>query len=272
MKKLAMVILMLAPTFSFADFPSIKVSNFTVDYNDPKGTGSAQEFEFPNEYVTVRKKLFNIIISKENDQFIFTYDANEYALENPPAILLDAQNFSWSNLNLNSFKNKINLTVAGFDYKSNDKLNSVSNLNLDCIENGDEQEDLAKKLLSSCLTQSKIKIAKVSIQTNEILNLLVANVIETKVSPSSTTLKKLLLEIVQHNFNLKLSLKSDITITIKAKGKTWYLQDENKIKVQLNHAKAGFFSVKEKIFSELENDTSGKVTVQRPFIYIDLNQ
>lgn len=267
-----MFLLLVIPCLAIAEFPAIKITNFDVSYTDPSGSGTATSFETPNEYVTLKDKSFDILFIKKDGTFIFTYGSNEFLLESPPTMLLDANNFDWSNFNLISGGNKINLSLDSLNYQSTTESGLLRSLKIDCTENGSNDDELGVKLLDSCLKQSKISLQQMRTVTNATLVNFIPKVVFNEEAQETTEIKNLILNVANHTFALKVTAKLDITATLKANGKVWYLKDENKIKIQLDKAKVGFFSVKGKIFAEFEKDTSGKIVVQRPYIYMDLNE
>jgi len=278
-----MILLIIVPNLSLADFPTIKITNFDVSYDNPSGSGTADEFQTPDEYVTQKNKMqdkrFEISFSKEENKFIFTYGSNEFVLESPPDMLMTAETFEWSDLNLQSLSSNINLTLGSLDYSAPTESGLMRSLSIKCTENvnseastGDEDnEELSVKLLDSCLKTSKITLAQYTSHAQGIVEKVINQSIFDQEPTETTKIKNLTLSVSNHSFALKVTAKVDITVTVKARGKVWYLKDENKIKIRLDKAKVGFFSIKGKVFSELEKDTSGKITVQRPFIYLDLN-
>jgi len=272
MKTLSLIIFLTLPLFSFADFPTINITNFSVDYTAPNGVGNAEEFETPDEYVTIRDKAFEISFIKQNDQFIFYYNSNEFILEKPPTILTDAESFNWSNLNFHSLEKKIKFTLEGLNYKSPKDSGRMQGFSLDCTENEDSDDEFNIKILESCLKQSKIKMSRFTSTSKKVLENLISQSVFNIEPQETTTIKNFNATVSNHSFALKVTAKVDITATVKASGKVWYLKDENQIKVKLRKAKVGFISIKGKIFSELEKDTSGKILVRRPYIFIDLNE
>lgn len=240
------IILLAALTFShlsFADFPMANIEDFNANYVDPSGKGSAKVFEFADLSFGENPSFE---IEKQAGNLFLKIGEEEFELTDIPLLADDVKNLAIDDVDFSSSASQFNLSVNSLKGEDSDKEVSLGRTSFECKNSGAVSTN---EVLDGCLnTYAKLRSSFLSL----------------KEGSNSTFVSNLQVDISKNNLNFYLKYK----VGIKGYGKAYF--EDNKVKIRLDSVKTGIFSVKSKVFAELEKLQNDQITVSNPWIIIDL--
>ncbi len=254
MKKIMIFALVVCSTSVFAEFPVGNISDFSGSYLSPSGKATASKWEYnglnysdPVE-IEVEEQAGSLYLSIDNDEFEF---------DQLPKQLEELESINWSGFNLNSngqvFQIQLGL-LKGRSFSSSDDMSiDLNKLNVKCEHIfSSEERTASEEFLDSCLNHSG--------------SLSIDSVVAGK-SGKMQSVSNIDFKINKNALNFSLKAKG---IKLKGSGEIYYNGDS--IKVKINKAKAGMFSVKGRLFKELKKQESDKLIVNNPWVEIILSK
>jgi len=232
-----------------AKLPEADIKGFDGSYADP--TGQAQSTKFLYEDISFEENA-NFVVEKQAASFFLQTPNEEIQIENIPSFVNDLEKLSWADINLSSNNTSFNLSVGSLSGENNERSLSLKEFSINC-KSQNRYEDLMSDLLDSCLNESG----------NLDLNSIVLNSVNKK----ETKVENLNIDIRTNSMDFKVKASG---FNVKGDGKVYF--EEDKVRVRIDKAKAGFLNVKGILFKELEKMESQSVKVNKPWITIYLNQ
>ena len=238
-----LIILLFLVKAAFAQGPGISISHFNLNYKNPSGVADAKHlilagYSFENSpRFTVEQQAGNFVLETADE--IIT-------IENVPEQIIELENLTVSNFNLETNTSKISLDVDQFNGSDIETKIDIKSVAIDC-QYEHLSEDIKDEFLNSCVNNTgRIKIARFSENGKNHIN------------NGDFRFNK-------NNLSFKIKAQG---LNVKGSGKAYYTPGLLRIKIE--KAKVGFLNVKKKMFKELEKIESQKVRVSNPWIEVDL--
>lgn len=229
---------------ALAQLPNLKVDNFSADYRSPAGSARADGIVY-EDYDFGSGPRFEVY--QQAGEFVLRQeDANgeEYRLDSLPALVYDWEALSVERVDLSLSERSFEINSKRVEYISHDGTQGyVSGLDVKCESLS--KNEILDSFLEMCLNQ------KMSFYLPFIDGVSVNNV-----------------NIWTNNNSLQFSLKNGVWI--KGYGKIFHEARDKLVRIRVDKAKAGFFNVTAKFFSEIKEFESETVSVERPWIEIKL--
>jgi hypothetical protein len=237
---------MLICTHIWAAEPLAQIENFNANYNEPSGEGSVDYLKIKESYDFKNKTEFSL--EKQASKIVLSLPQEDIEIEGIPEFIHRLKQLNIVKLQSMVKENLINLSFVKFDGKTQDVSLNINGFDLSCF-NEVIGEDL---LLDNCINgASSLEVDYFVYKTDKEANI-----------------KKLSLNIKNNNFSIYLKTKGQ---NIKASGLIEFDKKEMQVVIKINKIKAGFINVKGMVFKELRKIESDKVTVNNPWITINLN-
>lgn len=266
MKRIFITWLCLSTTV-FAANPSVEVTNFNFEYQDPKGHGTADSFSAQ----AFRDNSVTVDVEKQDKDFLLKVQGaanGEYVLKNAPELLTSAKNISLQVFNLN-FNNNFSMSLDEGYFESPDSELLLQKLSLSCVRNNSEK-DPQDQIVGGCTQQLTLKSSKFTSNslTKDFINSLVSGVIGAKVSNVSIT--GLDLKINGGNYNLSAEVKAQISGKAKSYGQMTYDSSNKVLTIKITEVKFSVLNVTNQVFDELKKNENEKMKVSKPYVYLTL--
>ena len=248
MKKIMILALVVCSTSVMAEFSVGGISDFSGSYLSPSGKATASNWKFNGLNYS---DPVEIEVQEQAGSLYFSIDNDEFEFDQLPKELEELESIDWNAFNLNSNGQvfQINLgSLKGRSFSSSDGQSiDLKKLNVKCVHiSSTEERTVSEEFLDSCLNNSG--------------NLSIDSVVAGK-SGKMQSVSSIDFKINKNALNFSLKAKG---IKLKGNGEIYF--DGKSIKVKINKAKAGIFSVKGKLFKELEKQESDKLIVNNPWI------
>jgi hypothetical protein len=260
-----------------AELSNINIENFRGEFISPSGSGIAQRFEVPNSSQSNQLKNVQILIEKTESGYTLRSPDNFYQWEDAPSLLMDLELANWNGITVKSQARRFETSATSLVIQRQKNQLSFRNFLVDCRLSSNAHDDFTKTLLEACLNgQSLAKLRSFqkvdkSFEGSSLLNDLLMAVTNVEIAPlSETTVENIDLKINRQAFEASLSTKVVFNTTVKVNGMVYYENDQNRIRLRLDRARAGFINVLSQVFEQLEKNQSAKLIVQRPWVTIIL--
>lgn len=231
----------------YSQFPNASINNFSGNYKEPSGTATAESFSVGAINFGHNAKFE---VEKQAGLIHLRAGSEEFTIENPPEFIERLETLNWKGITLSSSSNKISLKIPNFEGNGDDGRVAIQNLNLSCDHSRRIENSLQEELLDSCLNhKSNFSISSLFFHENKGTNL--GN-----------------LSVTVQNNDLNFGLKAGLNI--KGNGKIWYDENGQTIKIRIDSARAGILNVYSRFFSELRALESENISVNAPWIEIQL--
>ena len=270
MKKiLALLIVSLVPLISAAVWSDINVVNFYGDYVEPYGKGKAKSF------LSESNHLGGIPIEIEkisNQEVSIKYNDNIVSVEGLPESLFDMKQIQWDDFNIDLKKESILLKLNRLSGKSATSETSITNLIANCNVSRRGGDTNYEDLIANCVKQGDITLSSLinnNPRKDSILSVFFYHSMNFPLA-SDVTVTDFEMATRSSKFTLSTHIKSGLSANIKMSGGIWYLSNTKEVKIRLDKAKAGFISIKNKVFKELESSSDPKLRVSRPYIFYEI--
>ena len=232
-----------------AKLPIADIKNFNGNYADP--TGQAQSTKFLYEDISFEENA-SFVVEKQAGSFFLQTPNEEIQIENIPSFVNNLEKLKWAGINLSSNSSLFNLSIDSLSGKNNERSLSVRNFSINC-KSQNNYENIMSDILDSCLNVSG--------------NLDLDSVVLNSVNKKETKVENLNIDIRSNSVDFRVKASG---FNVKGDGKVYF--EEDKVRVRIDKAKAGFLNVKGILFKELDKMESQNVKVNRPWITIYLNQ
>lgn len=247
MKRIFIAISFLVSLNTQAQFPNASINNFTGNYKEPSGTATADSFSIGEINFGHDTKF---TVEKQAGLIHLRAGSEEFTIENPPEFIQNLETLNWRGIVFNSSTHKISAQIPSFDGNGAEGRVAIQNLNISCDHSQRIQNNLKEELLDSCLNH-KATFAIGSLYFNENK---ATNLSNLSVSTKSNDL----------NFSVRAG------VNVKGHGKIWYDENAQTIKVRIDSARAGILNVYSRFFNELRALESENISVNAPWIEIQL--
>lgn len=234
-----------------AGFPTADIQEFKGSYQGEEGTATAKVFMVPE--VNFGNGEVNFEVFKQASSYVLKANGQEFVWENPPMELDQVNNLNWNGVNLKSTEEEFQIAVAELSGSGEKDAIDVEGMKASCLFEDSQAQEQAEQLLHSCLNnQGNFAARKMAQNKYKSLN-----------------------AITNINFrNKKNRFTFNLTsgVSMYGNGMIWYLPEEKMVKIRIDSAKWKYFSVKARLFKELEAMESDTVKVNNPWIEIQLEQ
>lgn len=261
-------------TPTIAELPQIHIDNFRGEFSSPSGRGLANRFDLP-----APEKNAEILIEKTENGYTLATSDNLYEWSDVPSTLLDLYQASWSAINLRSQPQRFETSAAQITLNSEKENLLLRNLSLDCRLTNRAHPEFTQTLLEACLNgqgSAKLRLfQKVdkSLNSSSLFTDLLMAVTPYEIAPQSdTTIDNVDIKINRQAIEASLTTKVVFNTTIKLNGMIYYENDQKRIRLRIDRARAGILNVLSQIFEQLEKNQSETLIVQRPWVTIILEE
>lgn len=261
MKKTLIGLMLIGAPFTFADFTTVRITDFTGSYDKPDGRATASELVIPSK----NKSKIEITLRGDDKGYLLSFEDREYYFENPPAIINDIYTGNWKDLNYVTSGRKLSASVGTFTSVVEYSDTSLRGLSVNCSE-ARVFENYGHQILDGCLTNSQMNLSYFKSSSSRKL----LNILEDLpgIRASNTVVKNGSIKISNKSFNMIAEVDIGMSAKVKIEGKTEFQDDQKRVVIRIDKAKASFINIKNKIFDELKKSESDTFKVQNPYLYI----
>lgn len=272
MKYWMLLSLMLAAP-CFAGFERSQITNFSGQYILDRGTGHADIWHLPGE-VPFNDVQFEIY--KEEASLRLVHPNGEQVFEEIPEFILGVEK-----LVINSINHSTSSIIVKSSVESLEGFNPTNHLlveqaKLDCQKDSQLSSEW-RKVLDACTTDGKVSFSHMLIQETTRSQSPLASFLRAilgkanSLATNDTELDNFLLSVSRNKFKIDVKAHLDIKVSLTVNGDIEYLPhgEKNVVKIKIDKAKAGFFNITDKVFTALEQRQSNRMTVQRPYVYLN---
>ena len=220
-----------------------ELRNFNLNYNHPSGEASTQYFVF--QEINYQNPTQFLVELQAGSIFLETPEST-IQIDNLPRFVADVAELQIQNANILSDQQNFSFHIEQFFSKANQSDMTIQNLNISCAKLSNVEPPLSE-LLNSCL--------------NNRGEIFLGSFYEGS--------KKQIADFTMNSQNGIMAFK--ITAegkTIRGEGETYF--DQNIIRIKITKAKYGIFNVRGRLFRELEILASEKISINNPWIEIEL--
>lgn len=237
MKNILLILFSLFISYGYGAIPEINVENFKANYLAPSGDASADTFIYEGmNYGN------NLSIEIQAGELVLNADNEEFRLSKLPSQITDAKSLKVEEINLQSNQQFIELVSKRIDFTDGeDNEKYITGINVKCESTSKFYQDA----LDLCLNQ------KLTFYLPFLNGLAINNI------------------NIWGNYN-KLNFSFKNKVWIKGHGALFYEKNTNMIKIRIDKAKTGFINVTGKVFAELKAMENDFITVNRPWVEIQL--
>ena len=237
MKNICFILFLLLISNGYGAIPEINVENLKANYFAPSGNANADTFKY--EGVDYGK---NLSIEMQAGELVLSAVIEEFRLSKLPRQITDAKSLKVEEISLKSNQKFIELVSKRIDFTDGeDNEKYITGVNIKCEGSSKFYQDV----LDMCLNQ------KLTFYLPYLKGLSINNI-----------------NIWGDNNKLSFSFKNKVWI--KGYGGLFFDEAKNMIRVRIDKAKTGFINVTSKVFAELKAMENEFITVNRPWIYIQL--
>jgi len=283
---LSISLCLLTTLTAYADFSYILVDKLNINYNDPQGIADVNKILFPDgnfNWDTPQK----LTIKKSGNDMQLDNGRQVFTIFNAPNFVMSVSKFELVNLNFVALEQDLDFSFDKFNLFSPDGDTLINNFHFQCKEGVNRSSyTFFDKIFEGCFTNSELESSRVTMIYRDNEKLLqthlmqsIFNSINTIVSQknqqqiqseSTNVMENIKFHMKKHSFSMEALVHAQLSGTVRMGGKGQFMQEEQQFKVQLDRATFGWFNILDQVFSELEKDTSGKIIVQRPNVFIKL--
>lgn len=262
-------------TFGSFALPSLEISQLEGSFKGSDGTGRAKLFRLEND-PAIKDMSFKII--KESDQFRLQTSQREYLWEGAPEFLLELDEALWRGVSGESEREKLSLKVNLLEGENQDDGLRLSQLVANC-QGISESKDFLFQLLGVCSQKGSLSFEDLTLMDKNPISQTLLKVIsrtlkkELRTASKATRLEDLTFSLNKGKFEFRVKADLDLRVTVKGNGHLSFQEHSTggaELRVRLDRVKASFLTITDRVFDEIEALGLKSVTVQRPFIIVDL--
>lgn len=264
MKKLIATILL--STLSFASLPEGQFSNLNASYETPIGSATA-------DYLNIDGfgTYHNPELSVENKDglLVFGFEGKEFEIDLSLFAVRDADYINVQDMNFSNSKRGIDLSFYNLNASSEGYSTDILKGSAECKRQR-TYTDPSDDLIMNCLNTSEVSVSSFSFVSE-------SSSFESLIGEKSFETSQITLDNIQMTINRGYvygSFSSNLSfgMSISFSGNIDYQKDNEMIVVEVEDVRAGFFSIRAKLFTELEANAPDNFLVAEPYIYIDLRK
>ncbi len=246
------------------------LKDFSANYSYEEGEGFHQSLFFLHQNEEIKKSSGKVKFFKEADQVRAIISGDEFYFEKPIIFTENFETFKIESLHQKRTENSFFFQLNKFQGKNAEDQTLVENIVLQCKK--DKQKEIFYEIVDLCTTDSIITFDNWTTQSqnkDSFFNFISLFLYENfKTQKSSLKIKDLEFLSKNHNFILKMEIQSEMNLKLKIKGESYYISDENHLKIKINQAFAGPFPIKKQLFDFLEKQGHQNIIIDPPYIYI----
>ncbi len=283
MKKILIFSLLLSSN-AFASFPLVKFSNLYGEFANDKGKAYAESAKYDLEQVKLSHKEIEVKFNKKEKHLVI-HDQNTIVELKFDFSFLNVFKFlSFDGANMQSTKTDfdINLHRLNLFIQPNDFALEEISMSADLTEvNGPNSDDAT--VLDGFVLNGSLGIKTTSfgtINSDEFFKMLIAenpaltDLIQTSFIPKAIplTARNLSLRVEKGLFKGQVFLDSWLNANLYIGGEIKNLTKDNKMQINLNKAKLGYFSIKRFILKKIRNLNLDSIEVNGQVITVNLGK
>ncbi len=261
-------------TLSSFALTSLQLENLEGSFQSDQGRGQLRLLKIDNE-PEYRNLSFKLI--KESDQFRLQTQEREFLWEQAPNFLLELSQAKWRGVSAIYGSNSALVRVQSLAGENTSQALVLSQLEANCHGQSSGQDSLLR-LIEMCTQKGKLSFNEISLRekftfVKQLLTPLIKGLgLKSDIFSDKTKIEDLILTINGGKFDFKLKADVNIRVNIKGNGRLSFSQTQNgsQFKIRLDRVKASFLTVTDKVFDEIEKLNQPQVSVQRPFIIVDI--
>lgn len=257
----------------------LHASNFRIDqlsgsFISPSGTAQVTRLELPERSPIVNETLALELIGQETLQ-ISTKDET-FEWEEVPSIISEMTGAQWSNINLNKSTNGLSISGASLQTVSASRDLNLRQLSLNCQLPNHHEDSLTQAILNGCLNgrgQASLRLFEMTNRKSQSITQSFFEAMGVNIRNeilSTDRFENVELNIQGDDFSGQITTRVVINATVRLNGKIYYEENNERIRIRVDRARAGLFSVMGTLFDELDKLDSDSIQVQRPWITINL--
>jgi len=260
-----------APTY--AGFQKSQITNFSGQYVLDRGAGHADTWQRPGEaqYNDVHFEIY-----KEEASLRLVHPNGEQVFEEIPEFILGVEK-----LVLKSIQHSTNSLIVKSSIEAIVGFNPTNHLviekaKLECLKDSQMSSEW-RKVLDACTTDGTVSFSHMLIQETtrgqsplaSFLRAILGGI--NPLATNDTELDNFMLSVNRNKFKIDVKAHLDIKVNLTVDGDIEYMShgEKNVVKIKIDKARAGFFNITDKVFSALEQRQSTRMTVQRPYVYLN---
>lgn len=264
MKKLIATLLL--STLSFASLPEGEFRNLNANYESPKGLATADYLNIDG-FGTYRNPTLDV--ENKDGLLVFGFEGKQFEIDLSLFAVRDADYINVGEMNFSNSQSGIDLNFYTLNASSVGYSTDIQKGSADCKRTR-TYTDPSDDLIMNCLENSKLSVYNFSFVSD---NSSFKNIVDGE----SLMTSQIILNDIQMTINRGYvygSFSSNLSfgVSINFSGNIDYQKENEMIVVEVEDVRAGFFSIRTKLFQELAANAPDNFLVDEPYIYIDLRK
>ena len=266
--------MLLVASAAHAEDLAVNVKNFSFNYDEPKGSGSATSFTLSG--VPSREGV-EVAVEKLDDVFKFSVTGaqnEELEFKDAPSFMKEANHMDIDSFNLD-LSSTASLSLKTGNFNSPDSDLTMKGFSLLCNRDA-SQKEVMDQLLVGCMKKMTVRssdFSSVNKKDDKHGLLVIAESIQAIVEKSSsrggtTRVKSLKLNVETGKYDLAADISSGISGGVTSKGTMAYDTVKGEMAIKISEVKFSILNVTGKVFDELKKKQSPKFKVKQPYVYI----
>lgn len=255
------IILILSTISVFASLPLGNINNVSVKYTSPNGQATADylNIEGIGEYKKPKLDVVN-----NAGVLVFSFEDKSFEIDLSLFAVQDAENVSVSNLNLVNDKEKIKLTFESILAKDAVTDAKIKDVTFDC-KRSKTHDDVLGDLFETCFTEADIFLKRFDYYSEESSY---TNLIDESVTYTDIVVKNISINVNDKKFYGSLESNLTFGIDVRFDGGVKYFPESRMVELRVDSVRASLFSIRSKVFKELQGKVPSNIIVDEPYIKI----
>jgi len=264
MKKLILTILI--STLSFASLPDGEFRNLNANYESPKGIATADYLNIDG-FGTYRNPELDVI--NKDGLLVFGFEGKQFEIDLSLFAVRDADYINVEEMNFSNSKRGIDLSFYNLNASSIGYSTDILKGSAECKRTR-TYDNPSDDLLLNCLENSEFSISNFTFISESSSFKSLTN--DENFQTSQIILNDIQMSIRNSYVYGSFSSNLSFGVSISFSGNIDYQNDNEMIVVEVEDVRAGFFSIRAKLFQELALNAPDNFLVDEPYIYIDLRK
>ncbi|EQC46835.1 hypothetical protein [Bacteriovorax sp. Seq25_V] len=245
----------------FANLPWGNLENVNATYSSPEGKATAKYLNLEGFGEYSSPELF---VKNNEGILVFSFEDKKFEIDLSLFAVNDADNVKVKNLNLVNNKEKINLNFDSIYAKAALTDAKIHNVEFDCKREA-IHDDMYGDLFQTCFTNSDIFFKRFDYYSEERS---FKNFIDEKTNHTDIVVKNIEIHVKDERFNGKLESNLTFGIDVRFDGEVKYYADKQMVELKVDSVRASLFSIRSKVFKELDGNVPDNIVVDEPYIRI----
>ena len=285
--KTSLLIFLLSIQSALAAFPVIKASSISGDYADNKGSAYAESAYYELPKIKVEHKNMELKIDKLESTLVVRDPSTSVELDFDLGFLNVFKSFSFDQVNIDSNKELLNVSVEKIDLRIKEKNYAMTNISFFSDLKGVPAQDTQDiSIIEGIILNAGIKIEKLEFENLDPEFFVQLQKENSFLAPEVNLLKKILEKVnklkvpmIARNidllvksgyFNGKAKIDSYINLWLRLGGEISTNEDKTALIIQLKKAKLGVFSIRTTLLNRLRSLELEGVSISGKTITIQL--